>query len=60
MEGGTVMATIIASVSEVFTASIGWVGTVAETISGEPILLLFTIIPVVGLGIGLFQRLLGR
>lgn len=49
---------ILASVSSVFTAAIGWVGTVATTIVDEPILLLFVCIPLVGLGVGLFRRLL--
>jgi len=43
----------------VFTAAIGWVGTVAKTIAGEPILLLACVgIPLCGLGVGLFKRLL--
>lgn len=49
---------ILSSVGEVFTAAIGWVGTVANTIADQPILLLFVVIPLVGLGVGLFRRLL--
>lgn len=42
-----------------FTAAISWVGTVASTIAGEPILLLACVgIPLCGLGVGLFKRLL--
>lgn len=52
------MAEIISSVSSIFTAAIGWVGTVAETVTGEPILLIFAILPLVGIGVGLFKRLL--
>lgn len=52
------MAEIITTVTSVFTAAIGWVGTVADTIAAEPILLLFVCIPLVGLGVGLFKRLL--
>ena len=60
MEGTTVtMATLIAAVGDVFTAAIGWVGTVAATISEEPILLLACVgIPLCGLGVGMFKRLL--
>ena len=60
MDGTTVtMATLISSVGEVFTAAIGWVGTVASTISDQPILLLSCVgIPLCGLGIGMFKRLL--
>lgn len=60
MEGTTVtMATLIAAVGDVFTAAIGWVGTVAATIAEEPILLLACVgIPLCGLGVGMFKRLL--
>lgn len=53
------MADIIASISSVFTAAIGWVGTVASTIAEEPILLIACVaIPLCGLGVGMFKRLL--
>lgn len=60
MEGTTVtMATLIDSIGEVFTAAIGWVGTTAATITDEPILLLACVgIPLCGLGVGMFKRLL--
>ena len=53
------MDAMIAAVSTVFTAAIGWVGDVAGTITGEPILLLACVgIPLCGLGVGMFKRLL--
>lgn len=52
------IATLMESVGTVFTEAIGWVGEVATTIGENPILLLFTLIPLVGLGVGLFKRLL--
>ena len=52
------MADILTSVTTIFTAAIGWVGTVAETIADEPILLTFAVIPLIGLGVGLFKRLI--
>lgn len=53
------MADIISAVSSVFTAGIGWVGTTASTIAGQPILLLAVVgVPLCGLGVGLFKRLL--
>lgn len=51
------MEAFIASASSLFTAGIGWVGTVGETILAEPILLAFTALPLVGIGVGLFKRL---
>lgn len=54
------MDALISSVGTVFTAAIGWVGTVAETIAAQPILLLACVgIPLCGLGVGMFKRLLG-
>lgn len=53
------MADLIASITSVFTAAIGWVGTVASTIADQPILLLACVgIPLCGLGVGMFKRLL--
>ena len=53
------MADLISAISSVFTAAIGWVGTVASTIAGQPILLLACVgIPMCGLGVGMFKRLL--
>lgn len=53
------MSEIIASITSVFTAAIGWVGTVASTIADSPILLLACVgVPLCGLGVGLFKRLL--
>ena len=53
------VATLLTSIGSVFTKVIGWVGDVASTIAGEPILLLACVgIPLCGLGIGMFKRLL--
>ena len=50
---------IIAAITSIFTAAIGWVGTVASTIAAQPILLLACVgVPLCGLGVGLFKRLL--
>lgn len=52
------MSAIITAITDVFTAAVGWVGTVSTTVAEQPILLLFAVIPLVGLGVGLFKRLL--
>ena len=53
------MTELIASITSVFTAAIGWVGTTASTIAAQPILLLACVgIPLCGLGVGMFKRLL--
>ena len=53
------MAELLAAVTSVFTSAVGWVGTVATTITEEPVLLLFCVaVPLCGLGVGMFSRLL--
>lgn len=52
------MTQIISNLTEIFTAVIGYVGTVATTITSNPLLLIFCLIPIIGLGVGLFRRLL--
>ena len=63
MEGATAgaamtMATLLSTITEVFTASIGWVGTVAETVASNPLLLVGVVLGFIGGGITLFSRLL--
>jgi len=50
----------MSKVGDIFTTAIGWVGEVASTITqeGNEIILLFVLLPLVGLGIGLFKRLM--
>lgn len=52
------MATLISAITEVFTAAVGWVGTVATTVASNPLLLIGVVIGFIGIGIGLFSRLL--
>lgn len=55
---GLTMASVLSTITEVFTAAVGWVGTVAETVAGNPLLLVGVVIGFIGTGIGLFSRLL--
>ncbi len=53
------MAELLTAVGSVFTQAISWVGTTASTITEEPVLLLFCVaVPLCGLGVGMFSRLL--
>lgn len=54
------MSAILTNVSSVVTAAIGWMGdfVTAITASGNEVLLLFVIVPLVGLGVGLLRRLI--
>ena len=53
------MSALLTAVTDVFTAAVGWVSTVATTITGQPVLLLFCVaVPLCGLVVGMFSRLL--
>lgn len=53
------MTELLSSVGSVFTQVVSWAGTVGETIVGTPVLLLFAVaVPLCGLGVGMFKRLL--
>ena len=58
MEGGLTMAAFIEVITTTFTETLTYVGQVADTVAGEPILLFFCALPVVGLGVGMFKRLI--
>lgn len=58
MSEASTLATVIKEISSVFTAAIGWVGTVADTITAQPLLLFGVVVGFVGVGVGLFKRLL--
>lgn len=50
---------IIDSINALFLAGLGWVNTIAQTVFASPLLLMFTVLPLVGLGVGIFYRLKG-
>ena len=59
MDTTVTVATLMTTVGEVFTAAIGWVGAVADEITAHPLLLLACVgIPLCGVGVGMFGRLL--
>lgn len=60
MEGTTAltMATVLSTITEVFEASLGWMGTIAETVASNPLLLIGVVITFIGVGVSLFKRLL--
>lgn len=58
MEGATnTMAAMLTTITQVFTAAVGWVGTVANTISDTPLLLVGCVLGFIGVGVGLFKRM---
>lgn len=54
----TTVSTITTAAGSVFDAAIEWVGDVATAIVGQPLLMVFVCLPLVGLGVGLFRRLI--
>lgn len=53
------MTALLSSIGEVFTTVIGWAGTVGQTVVDTPVLLLCCVgVPLCGLGVGFFTRLL--
>lgn len=55
----SVMGTILAAVTSLVTSAVGWCSSFLGmiTATGNEILLLFVIVPLVGLGIGILSRL---
>lgn len=53
------MSALLTDVGTVFTQVISWAGTVGTTITGTPVLLLYCVaVPLCGIGVGMFSRLL--
>lgn len=52
------VSSLLSTVGTIFTSAIGWVGTVASTVASQPLLLLFVLLPLCGIGIGFFTRLI--
>lgn len=52
------MATLLSTITEVFTAAVGWVGTVANVVTSTPIFMIGVTISFIGVGVGLVSRLL--
>lgn len=54
----TAIEVILTSVSSVVSSAVTWMGSFLSTITSNPLLLLFVIIPFVGLGVGLIRRMI--
>lgn len=51
------MSSILNALSELFGTVITMLGDVVTAVTGSPILLLFAILSLVGIGVGMFHRL---
>ena len=52
------MSAILTDIGSIVTSAITWMTSFATFVTGNPLVLVFVLIPLVGLGIGLFRRLL--
>lgn len=52
------LATILGYITQLVNEAIVWVGKFIEVITSNPLLLMFVIMSVVGLGVGLLARLI--
>lgn len=52
------LATILGYITQLVNEAITWVGKFIEVITSNPLLLMFVIMSVVGLGVGLLSRLI--
>lgn len=52
------ISTVLTEVGNVVSSGIEWIGDYLTVITSNPVLLLFVIVPFVGLGIGLLRRLM--
>lgn len=59
MEGAaSTLATILSDVSSVVTSALQWAASVVNFITSNPIVMIFVLIPLVGLGIGMVKRMI--
>lgn len=54
------MGLVVGAINVLFAGGKTMVGMAGVAIMNTPILLLFVVLPLVGLGVGLFRRLLGK
>lgn len=52
------MESVLTNISTVFTSAMGWAGSVGTAVVENPLLLVGVVMGFVGVGVGLFRRLL--
>lgn len=58
MSEALTLADILGFVTDLVSAAVGWVSQYIQVITDNPLLLMFVIMSVVGLGVGLLARLI--
>lgn len=59
MEDPVTMSSILSDATLIVTSALQWLGLVVNAITSSPLLLLFAILGLVGLGVGIYRRLAG-
>lgn len=54
----TTITTILGDVTTFVTSAVDWLGSFADAITGNPLLLMFVITGFVGMGVGLIRRII--
>lgn len=52
------LASLLTDIGSIVTASVSWLQTAATAIASNPIALLFILLPMLGVGISLFGRII--
>lgn len=52
------LSTILSDVSSVVTQALTWAGSVVTFIQSNPIVMIFVLVPLIGLGIGMVKRMI--
>lgn len=53
------LASILTDIGSIVTSAVSWMGSIVTFITSNPLVLMFVVLSVVGLGIGLLRRVLG-
>ena len=52
------MATYLTAIGDIVSSAVTWLQTAASAIASNPLALLFILLPLMGVGIGLFKRII--
>lgn len=59
MESAVTLSSILTDIGSIVTSAVSWMGSIVTFITSNPLVLMFVVLSVVGLGIGLLRRVLG-
>lgn len=54
----TALSGFMTSVGTMFTSVVGWLSQIGSAILADPILLAFVALPLIGLGVGIYRRIM--